>query len=475
MGLQLHKNIKLFSIIIFLILIFIGFYQHFKPLPDGLSYEGDAYYTDNIEFLKDLTYENKDGRMITEQEIFNEAFEMIKQAKDIVVVDMFLFNDFTDQDRNFPDLSGKLTRTLINQKKVHPNLQVVFITDPINNGYHSYESKHIKELKENDIEVVVTNLNKLRDSNKIYSAIWRLLFQPFGQKGSGWLPNPFAKEAPLLTLRSYLELFNVKANHRKVLITEKNALITSANPHNESGFASNIGFKVDGEIVIDMMKAEQAVIDYSGGKTKINIPKQRTTNNGKIKMQYITEKKILNHTVEEIKEANKNDTIWLGMFYISNRKIINELIDASNRGVKVNLILDANKIAFGNQKSGLPNLPIASELVKNDGITIRWYKASEDQYHTKLLYVKKQDESTIIGGSANFTTRNLNDLNLENNIIIKIRNEHSLTKDVDNYFKRLWNNEDGSFTSYYESNENNLTPMLKFTYWIQKITSLTTY
>lgn len=109
----------------------------------------------------------------------------------------------------------------------------------------------------------------MRDSNKVYTAIWRLLFRPFNPQGNGWLPNPFAENAPPMTLRSYSELFNVKANHRKVLVTEKEALITSANPHNESGFASNIGFKVSGTIVSDIVQTEQAIINYSGGKQRL--------------------------------------------------------------------------------------------------------------------------------------------------------------------------------------------------------------
>src|SRR5699024_2082509 len=126
----------------------------------------------------------------SKQETFNEAVKMIGEAKDTIIVDMFLFNEYTDQDRHFPDLSGKLTKALIEQKQLYPNLQIVFITDSINNGYHSYENKHIQQLEENDIEVVLTNLSKLHDSNKPYTSVWRLLFQPFGQSGKGWLPNP---------------------------------------------------------------------------------------------------------------------------------------------------------------------------------------------------------------------------------------------------------------------------------------------
>lgn len=453
----------------------IGVFNHLKPLPEGLSYEGDVYQTDDVTFLSDLTYEKPDGDMTNEQEIFNEALNMIEEAEEVIVVDMFLFNDFTDQDRDFPDLSGKLTEALIKQKQAHPNLQIVFITDPINTGYHSYESKHLTDLEDNGIEVVLTNLSKLHDSNKPYSALWRLFIQPFGQRGKGWLPNPFAEGAPPLTIRSYFELFNVKANHRKALMTENSGLITSANPHNESGFASNIGFKVKGDILTDMMVAEQAIIDYSGGETKINIPEKTKNEQGDMTVQYVTEKKILNHLLQEINQAEEGDVIWSGMFYLANRDIMDALDDATDRGVKVNLILDANKVAFGNQKTGLPNLPVASELTKNEDITIRWYETDEDQYHTKLLYIKKPHENVVIGGSANYTTRNLNDLNLENNIIIKGNKEEEMMKDVDHYFERLWNNEDGIFTSAYQTNEEELTPVLRLTYWVQKLSGLTTY
>src|SRR5699024_11645845 len=94
--------------------------------------------------------------------------------------------------------------------------------------------------------------------------------------------------------------------------------------------------------------------------------------------------------------------------------VIDALRDASSRGGTVNLILDSNKVAFGNKKTGLPNIPVASELVKSDHITIRCYESEQDQYHTKLMYIKKQTESIVIGGSAKYTTRNMVDLNLEN-------------------------------------------------------------
>lgn len=471
------KRVIIWSIVtvLFLIILGIGIFNNDKALPEGLSFEGDIHYTNDVEFLFDLTYKNKAGNTAIEQEIFDEAIQMIKEAEDFIIVDMFLFNDYTDQDDDFPNLSGELTDALIKQRYQHPNMPIVFITDPINTGYHSYETKHLKKLRENNIEVVLTNLDRLRDSNKAYTSVWRLLFRPFNQEGTGWLKNPFADEAPSMTLRSYLELFNVKANHRKVIVTEKEALITSANPHNESGFASNIGFKVSGSILTDIVQAEQAVIDYSGGETTVEIKEERSTTQGDIQVQYVTEGKILKHLVKEINQAEKGDIIWSGMFYLANRSIIDTLHDAADRGVAVRLILDPNKAAFGNQKAGLPNVPIASELIKDKGISIRWYETGEEQYHTKLLYIKKNDKSVVIGGSANYTTRNLDDLNLENNLKVVASSEAPVIQDVDDYFERIWHNEDGIFTASYESNENALTPALRLVYWIQKVTGLTTY
>lgn len=451
-----------------------GIINHFKKLPPNLSYAGDIHETDDIQFLYDLTYEDKLGETKVEQQIFDEAWKVIEEADDFVLVDMFLFNDYTDQNRDFPNLSGKLTKKLIDKRKKHPDMPIVFITDPINTGYFSYESEQLQELAEHNIEVVITDLDKLHDSNKSYTSIWRILIKPLGYGNTGWLPNPFASGAPKMSARSYFTLFNVKANHRKAIVSEKNAIIQSANAHNESGFASNIAFKVSGNIIRDIVEAEQAIIDYSGGKTKIEPPKLQKSS-GDMAVQYITEGEILNKLVTTIEEAEKDDRIWIGMFYISNRSIIDALEDASDRGVDVRLILDANKNAFGNNKAGLPNVPIANELHAHDNVTIRWYESGEDQYHTKLLFVEKEVENIIIGGSANHTTRNLDDLNLENNLRITAAKDSEVSQDVKSYFERLWGNKDGNFTSDYETNEDMLTPMLRLTYWLQKLTGLTTY
>jgi HKD family nuclease len=323
--------------------------------------------------------------------------------------------------------------------------------------------------------VIETNVKVLRDSNPLYSGLWRVFFQWFGQGGSGWIQNPMAKSAPDTTVRSYLKLMNIKANHRKVIATDKSAIISSANPHDASGLHSNTAFEVKGPIIADILKTEQAVLDFSSGGT---LPEYKgTTEEGEIAVQLLTERKILDHTLHEIKISKDKEEIWVGMFYLAERKIIEELIAAANRGVTVNLILDPNEHAFGQQKIGLPNRPVAAELVEEGqgNIELRWYNTQGEQYHPKMIYFKRDVESTIIGGSANFTRRNLYDLNLETDIKITASNEEHVMKDMNEYFLRLWSNEDEMYTLPFESYKDEMTIIKKAMYRIQKVLRFTTY
>ena len=65
------------------------------------------------------------------------------------------------------------------------------------------------------VNVIVTDLVKLRDSNPIYSAVWRSFIRWFGNSAEGgWLPHPFSDAEEQVTARSYLTMVNFKANHR---------------------------------------------------------------------------------------------------------------------------------------------------------------------------------------------------------------------------------------------------------------------
>lgn len=470
------KRKKLLILLLFVLIVGITTYHHtHKDLPQGLSYEGKVHKVKDVRFLYDLTYTANDGEKKFEQEIFDTILKRIGEAEDFIVLDMFLFNDYYKKDMGYPEISESISEKLIAQKKKHKDMKIVFITDEINLTYGSHKSETLKELRDNGIEVIFTDLDPLRDSNPLYTAVWRVFFQWFGQSGEGWMPNPMAKNAPDVTLRSYLELLNLKANHRKIFVTEKSAIVASANPHDASGFHSNIAFETSGNVIGDLLQSEQAVANFSGDG---DLPEyEREDESGPIEVQVLTEGKIFKHLLKELKKAGKGDTIWIGMFYLAERNVIDEIDKAADRGAKVKIILDPNTNAFGNQKSGLPNIPVSAEMEKlgSENIEIKWYNAGEEQYHTKMIYIDHGEKGMILGGSANFTRRNLDDLNLETNFKIDAPATANVVKDVKEYFHRLWNNEQGVYTLDYEENKDEMTPFKYIIYWIQKILQFTSY
>jgi phosphatidylserine/phosphatidylglycerophosphate/cardiolipin synthase-like enzyme len=471
---KIMKKRKMIGIILSLIIISTSIYGRIKPLPKGISLDGQVYKTNQVDFLYDLTYE-KDGKIEKEQMLFDRVFKIIDDAEKFIIIDMFLFNDTYDKKYSYPDLSAKLTNAIIQKKQKNPSIKVAFISDEMNTFYGSYPSKHLEAMEKNDVNVVLTDLNQLRDSNPSYSGFWRTFLGWFETSGKGWLPNPFSKDAPKATFRSYLKLLNFKANHRKLIVTEKQALVSSANPHDASGYHSNIAFVVGGAIIKDIVVGEKAIGNFSG-KIIDGEYKEHEKQEGSIRVSFITEGKIRKNLLEAIEKTKAGDVIQIGMFYFSERNLVKSLIKAANRGVKIQMILDANKDAFGMEKNGIPNRPVAHELFEksNGKIKIRWYNTHGEQFHTKLVKIKYKDESVIFGGSANLTKRNIGDYNLEADLKIMAKNDNKIVKDVEQYFDRIWENENGNYTlDFKEYNEESIVKNI--IYRLQEWSGLSTF
>lgn len=455
------KQIAIKVILIILILyVFVFLFNIIKPLPEGISIEGTIYNIsdEDIEFLYDLTYLNESGDKVLEQEIFKNVFSLIDNATKFIVIDMFLFNtDYTEKEP-YVKLTTIIKDKLIEKKKAYPNIQIYFTTDEINNFYGSYTSDEILTLRENGINVIITDLTKLRDSNPIYSAFWRIFFRPFGTSGNGNFKHLLGNENKKVTLRSILKLINTKANHRKVIVADNNnniySIITSANPHEASSAHSNIAFLIKEDIWRDLIKAEQAVADFSEGKVSLRDTSFVSVEDGlkNIEVQLLTEGKIRSNLINDIDYTFKGESIDIAMFYLSDRKIINSILKASKRGVNIRLILDPNKDAFAREKNGIPNRQVAYELVEksNDKIKIRWYNTKGEQFHTKLIIIRKQNKTIIYLGSANLTKRNIGNLNLEADVKISSPNDKKIVNEINLYFKRIWENENGNYTTPFE-------------------------
>ena len=419
-------------------------YHIYKPLPEGLDYTGKLRHA-NVKFLADKTYLDAEGKQQQEHQIFNQILKLIDEAQTTIVLDMFLFNDEVGSSKIPHDkLTQNLTEALIVKKRMTPQIEIKVITDPINSVYGGIAPEHYRQLRQAGIEVIETDLTALRASNPLWSGFWYLCCQGVGNNAEkGWLPNPFGDEK--ITLRSYLSLFNFKANHRKTVVVDTlegwKTLVTSMNPHDGSSHHSNVALMVTGNTAIDVLKTEQAVGRMSKGDIPVVIVGEFEEAKEFPQAQVLTEKAILDATLKLIETAKSGENIDLAMFYLSEREIVKELIAAKQRGVNVKVLLDPNKDAFGREKNGIPNRQVASEL-NEAGVQVRWCNTQGEQCHSKMILKSNIQQSEMILGSANFTARNLKNYNLETNIRVVGNSSADVFKDAQSYFNTAWSNLD---------------------------------
>lgn len=441
--------LKFLILLVLLSLVGIGLYHTNKPLPPGVSYRGAAVPLEEPVLLTDVTRHYQGGREERDHEIFNEVFRLVGQAEEFILIDMFLFNSARPKDVVHRPLAQQLTEALLARKSEKPELSITVISDPLNTMYGGTTSPWFEALRNGGITVVETALRPLRDSNPTWSAIWRLCCQWFGNNpNGGWLKNALGTRP--VTVRSYLALLNFKANHRKLVVADEGhslrAVVTSANPHDGSSRHSNLGLSFKGPAVVDLLKSERAVLAMSGADTttideRISMAPDVTGEPQKSEIPLaavLTESEIRDQALSMIQEASAGDHLYMAMFYLSHRDIVTALVDAAKRGVALRVLLDANNEAFGHQKSGIPNRQVAMELVRA-GIPVRWCNTLGEQCHTKLLMLdKKQDATELLLGSANFTRRNLDDLNLETDVWISVPNQSPVATKARGFFDEQW-------------------------------------
>jgi len=473
-----------------------------KSLPSGVSLDGPVRPVGDLEFLFDITAGPRDTGIV-EQEIFHRVFSMISEAQEFVVLDMFLFNGSTGGEAAYRSLSSELTDSLVVWMGRGGERRAVFITDEINTFYGAVPSPELERLEAAGVQVVTTRLSRLRDSNPIFSGVWRVALQWFGTGGPGWLPNFLTSSGERVPARAYLKLLNFKANHRKLIVTDEECLVASANPHDGSARHSNIGFAGSGPICGDILDGEKAVAGFSGAVVedwpvyRDGVPAVEGSSqdlsqadesapdslraipggsHGEGTVQLVTEGKILEAVLSSLETAGPGHSVDLAMFYLSSRRVVQGLLEASARGATVRLILDPNKDAFGRQKGGIPNRPVAQELVRESGgrIQVRWYDTHGEQFHTKLVRVAGSETTEVIGGSANLTRRNTGDFNLEADLRFVLPSSAPLALATGDYFEEIFQNRDSPYTLPYQAYADD--GMIKvIRYRIEEFTGLCSY
>ncbi len=440
-----------------------------KPLPDGVHVEGAFVATPagSLQFLADITAVDATGRRVQQQAIHAATLQLVREARDFLVLDYFLFNAQGGPrgplvyEGGLAPVSTTLVDALRELKQSQPGLPVLLLVDPINDYYRGTAPPAIAALQALGVDVAVTRLDGLRDSNPVYSATWRMLFAWWlPAEGEGAFPNLLDGAGPRLKLGALLRLPNFKANHRKVILTGDGAgslvgIVSSGNPHDASSAHSNVALRVGGEALRALLDSELAIARQAGLSDEAlarygvapasAVAGEEAQDGAPARVSIVTEGAIRAVLLQRLDAAGAGDAIEVAQFYLSDQGVLDSLLAASRRGATVRLLLDPNRDAFGFSKSGIPNRPLASALARrSDGaIALRWYRTHGEQFHSKLALVRSGEQLWFTLGSANFTRRNIDDYNLEANVQVECATASPAGREVIGWFERLWNNADG--------------------------------
>jgi phosphatidylserine/phosphatidylglycerophosphate/cardiolipin synthase-like enzyme len=447
-------------------------------LPAGTNLRSAGFEFSEARLLIDRTVWDAEGaKPLVAHRIFDTVLAEIEAAESFVIADFFLWNPW----RGAVELSGELrplaeelADALIRKRIQNPATPILVITDPINRLYGDQAPEYFERLASAGIPVVFTDLSQLRDSNRVYAPQARFWGQylPEGdlQNDARPVPNFFDSAGDKLTMAQLGRLLYFKANHRKVLVTgyrqsAARVVIGSLNPADGSANHSNLGVLVDGAVALYAAHSELEVAQWSSqnssqiqgrlsfeaakaiSKIRQLLPDVRSlpqARAGASTVAWRSEGAIQDELVVQLNQATAGSRIDAGVFYFSDRRIVQAFKEAIGRGAQVRLLLDANRDAFGRGKNGIPNRTVAAELIElaSEGLVeVRWAATHGEQYHAKVLRIVGVRQDMLFLGSANWTRRNLGNLNLEANLLFQ--DAVALGREFDDYFERLWTNADG--------------------------------
>lgn len=449
------------------------------PMPEGCNLLSPYFSHSEVDLLIDRTYRDEaSNENLLDHEILDAIIEEIQSAETFLIIDFFLWNKwqgrFAKNKKNVQELiplADLLADAIIKKRTQNPEMPILLITDPINRLYGDKHPDFYQSLNELGIPVVYTDLYNLPDSNKIYSKQVRFWskFYDLNPNSNRFriFPNLVESKGERLSFSQFFKAFHLKANHRKVVITgyrngPSKMIIGSFNPSDASTLNSNIAVKVSGPVADYVARSELEIAQWSALKPENlfgkrfeledairRMDKALLSNNDfnqfksrKTGVRFISEGATNKVLLDLFNSSDKGTEIDIAMFYLSDRKMIKALKSAAKRGVKIRLLLDQNKNAFGFKKMGIPNRSVADEMMQLDevdSIQIHWASAETGgQFHSKAIRVFDDKRDILFLGSSNITRRSIGNFNLEANVlfndVIAINNEFDL------YFESLWGN-----------------------------------
>jgi len=315
----------------------------------------------------------------------------------------------------------ELMQHLLGRKRLRPYLRIVLVTDPGSEIFGGTPPQTLAALEQAGIIVARVRLDRLRDSDPLYSALWRL--------GVGWWSDPFDETPGRVSLAAWSRMRNSKADQRQLVVADDGAggwLAVLAPP------GASASLVLRGSLARTMIDGELKVAAWSTDDDRLPVgPPMDGRGVGSIDARFLTEGAIETALLDAIGAAGSGDHICMQAENLSDRRLMAAMLRAAARGAGVQVLLARNR---------LPNQAAAGELERDGGgrIEVRWLSAGTGASHPKLLLVRHRTDLWLNLSSANFTRRNLADLNLEAGVELRMPARAAPARAVADYFTQEW-------------------------------------
>lgn len=426
----------------------------------------------------------KTNKRVSHLEIGDCALDMIRNSKDTIVASAFLFDVMTSNNNN-RDIAKEITDTLIEKKRANPNIKITIMLDPINAAYDDYLGRESARLLDAGIDIFYSDLvstpsatidgisniarRSLRFADDLTGGI---LIKTLSLVTSIEIPIKNELNENGISINSVWNAVALKANHRKLLVTDNSntheleALIGSANPHSASIPSENFAVWVRGDIAnyiymliradvaqsIKVRNVRWATKDKNHRKNYLKdtlgaievYTSNKPLDTSKQMASIITEGQIKKRVLALLSSVKKEDKVRIQMFYLSELEVVDAIVEAAKVTDKpIRIILDPNKDAFGSIKDGTPNRQVGAYLMQKKkeyglNLEIRWYQTHGEQNHAKIMTISSNSRSELITGSANWSGKNINNINMESDIHVK--NANAIVAQYNKLFDMFWNN-----------------------------------
>jgi PLD-like domain len=392
---------KILLLVLLLAWLSLMFWNTAKPLPPGTHLVSQTARLSDADV--DFLYESPRRRAAVAPDL-----SAVDHAEQLIVLDR-------------SPVTRELAQRLLARKHLRPHLKIVLVTDPANEAFGGSPAQTLASLEQAGVIVARVRLDRLRDSNPLYSGLWRLAF--------GWWSDPFDETPGRATLPALARTRNSKSDQRQLVVADDGsggwiAIIAAA------GAAASLTLR--GPLARAIIAGELQVAAWSTDDDRLPVgPSMDDRGVGSIDARFLTEGAIETALLDAIAAAGSGDRLGIAVENFSDRRLIAAALRAAARGASLQVLLARNRE---------PNQAVADELLRGGGgrIEIRWYLGSDAASLPKLLLFRHGDDVWMNLGTANYTRRNLGDLNLAASVELRMPVRAAAARAVTEYFSEAW-------------------------------------